>query len=240
MTRPTAVLEQAAEHSNIGKVRRQIPLHVYKRVQAGISRRSLYPPTVFYTCYAAIVLIVALRSSHPVVGLVFFSLGLAAYTLVEYVFHRWILHGRFADGPGIHHFLHTRLDPSHWPHHDNAYDGNHINGNIRDFLPLFSICAPLTYIAPLYTLPVMLGGAVQGYVIEEWIHHSVHFYNFRDPYFRYIRRHHFYHHSPKGMEQGYGLTSGFWDVWFKTRYPAEVRWALYQRPKRKPVTGKPG
>jgi sterol desaturase/sphingolipid hydroxylase (fatty acid hydroxylase superfamily) len=55
-------------------------------------------------------------------------------------------------------------------------------------------------------------------VVEEWIHHSVHFYNFRSPYWRYMKKHHFYHHTSQGMERGFGLTSGMWDVAFKTRY----------------------
>jgi sterol desaturase/sphingolipid hydroxylase (fatty acid hydroxylase superfamily) len=55
----------------------------------------------------------------------------------------------------------------------------------------------------------------------------VHFYHFRNRYFRYIRRHHLYHHSPKGSEVGYGLTSGFWDVIWGTRIPEADRRALY-------------
>jgi sterol desaturase/sphingolipid hydroxylase (fatty acid hydroxylase superfamily) len=74
---------------------------------------------------------------------------------------------------------------------------------------------------------MLLAGVVQCYVIEEWIHHSVHFYNFRNPYFRYIRKHHIYHHTFSGMELGYGFTSGFWDTVFGTRFPLSVRRRLY-------------
>ncbi len=87
----------------------------------------------------------------------------------------------------------------------------------------------MRFIGPVYTLPVWLAGVGESYVLEEWLHHSVHFYNFRSPYFRYIKRFHYYHHSPKGMEVGYGLTNGFWDIIFKTRYPAPIRQALYGR-----------
>jgi sterol desaturase/sphingolipid hydroxylase (fatty acid hydroxylase superfamily) len=65
-------------------------------------------------------------------------------------------------------------------------------------------------------------------VVEEWVHHSVHFYQFRNPYFRYIKRHHLYHHSPIGMHVGYGLTSGLWDVVGGTRIPPDMRRALYR------------
>ena len=207
-----------------------VPFGVYKRQQARISRHRLYPITIFYTLYALVVLVIALRSSHPVVAIAFYAAGIPIWTLVEYVFHRFVLHGRFAPGKGIiRKFLHERLDPLHWEHHARPFDGHHINGELRDLLPLFFVAAPVSFVAPIYTLPALLSGVVQSYVVEEWIHHSVHLYNFRSPYFRYIKRHHFYHHSPKGMEEGYGLTNGFWDIVFKTRYPAPVREALYHR-----------
>jgi len=207
-----------------------VPFGDYKRQQARISRRRLYPMTVFYTLYSVTVLFFALRSSHPGVAIIFYAAAIPVWTLVEYLFHRYVLHGRFAPGKGIvRRFMHQRLDPLHWEHHAHPFDGHHINGELRDLLPLFFVAAPLSYLAPVYTLPVLLAGVVQSYVGEEWVHHSVHFYNFRSPYFRYIKRHHFYHHSPKGMEEGYGLTNGFWDIVFKTRYPATVRQALYHR-----------
>jgi sterol desaturase/sphingolipid hydroxylase (fatty acid hydroxylase superfamily) len=59
----------------------------------------------------------------------------------------------------------------------------------------------------------------------------VHFYHFDNPYFRYIKRHHLYHHSPKGADVGYGLTNGLWDIIFTTRISAEQRRLLYARTK---------
>lgn len=212
---------------------RTLGLENYKREQARISRKSLYNTTAFYTTYSMAVLYFTLRSKHPIVGFVFYVTGLASYTLIEYLSHRWMFHYQFRDVPGIEHYLHKIFDSIHNGHHANPLDGHHISGRLRDLLPLFVVAAPLSYIAPIYTLPIMLAGNVQGYIITEWIHHSMHFYKFRDPYFRYARRHHFYHHSPKGIGRGYGVTNGFWDIIFKSRYPDHVRWALHQRPKSK-------
>lgn len=218
------------EQKEVPGARPDIAFGVYKRQQAAISRGRLYPMTVFYSVYAMIVLFFALRSAHPWVALAFYAAGVPVWTLVEYLFHRYVLHGHFGPGEGIiRRFLHERLDPLHWEHHKRPFDGHHINGEIRDLLPLFFVAAPVSFIAPIYTLPILLAGVVQCYVLEEWIHHSVHFYNFRSPYFRYIKRFHYYHHSPKGIDLGYGLTNGFWDIIFKTRYPAPVRQALYRR-----------
>lgn len=199
----------------------------YRQQQARISRRRLYPLTVFYTLYSVALLILALRSAHPWVGLGFYLAGVPIWTLVEYLFHRYVLHGRFAPGKGlIQRFLHERLDPLHWDHHQRPLDGMHISGELRDLLPLFAVAAPASFLFPICTLPAMLAGVVQSYVMEEWVHHSTHFYDFRNPYFRYIKRHHLYHHTRQGMEQGFGLTSGFWDMVFNTRLPVTARRSL--------------
>ncbi len=202
----------------------------YKRQQARISRRRLYPLTVFYTSYAAVVLILALRTAHPWVAVIFFLAGIPIWTLVEYIFHRFVLHGRFPEGKGfIRRFAHERLDPLHWEHHERPLDGMHISGELKDLLPLFGIAAPVSFLFPIYTLPVLLAAAVQGYVAEEWTHHCIHFYNFRNPYFRYVKRYHLYHHTRQGMEMGFGITSGFWDSVLNTRYTQAVRQTLFGR-----------
>ena len=207
-----------------------VPFSVYKAEQAKISRGRLYPFTVFYTTYAVIVFVLALRSARPMFGVVMFLATIPLWTLVEYLFHRYVLHGRFPAHDGvIGKFLHDRLDPLHWEHHERPHDGMHISGELKDFLPVFAVAAPLSFLAPVYTAPVIVAGIFQCYVIEEWIHHSVHFYNFKNRYFRYIRRYHRFHHTKPGMELGFGLTSGIWDVPFRTRYPRPVRDALFSR-----------
>jgi sterol desaturase/sphingolipid hydroxylase (fatty acid hydroxylase superfamily) len=87
----------------------------------------------------------------------------------------------------------------------------------------------VSFLLPAFTLSTFLAGLMQAYIVEEWVHHSVHFYRFRWKYFRYIKRHHLYHHSPKGMNVAYGLSNGFWDVVCRTRIPLSIRRALYGR-----------
>jgi hypothetical protein len=207
-----------------------VPFNVYKAEQAKISRGRLYPFTAFYTTFTVIVGVLVARSAHPGLGAVVFLATIPLWTLIEYLFHRYVLHGRFPSHDGvIGRFLHDRLDPLHWEHHERPFDGMHISGELKDFLPAFVIIAPLTFLAPVYIGPVILAGIFQCYVFEEWIHHSVHFYNFRNRYFRYIKRYHRYHHTKPGMELGFGLTSGIWDVPFRTRYPRPVRTALFSK-----------
>ena len=208
----------------------------YKRQQAAISRRRLYPVTAFYTAYSIILLVLAWRTAHPYLAVVFFLAGIPVWTLVEYVTHRYILHGRFKASQVWYKkwyktFAHKRLDPLHWEHHERPTDGLHINGVLKDLLPLFVVAAPLSFIFPFYTTPMLLAGVIQSYLAEEWIHHCLHYYNFRNRYFRHIKGYHLYHHSSRGMERGYGITSGFWDVIFKTRFPDSVQARLSSRGK---------
>ncbi len=207
---------------------RRIPLEEYKRQQAQISRRRLYPVTILYSTFSVVILILGFRSKLPILAVSFFVEGIILWTLIEYLFHRYVLHGSFADGKGIvHQFAHRRLDPLHWEHHARPLDGMHINGALGDLLVFFMIAAPVSLLFPIYTLPPLLAGTVQCYVLEEWIHQSTHFYRFRNPYSRYIRRHHGYHHTPAGTDLGLGITNGFWDLIFNTSYPEPVRRVLY-------------
>ncbi len=101
----------------------------YKREQSRIARRRLYPLTAFYTTYSLIVALLGLRTAHPWIGMAFYLAGIPVWSLVEYLFHRYVLHGRFPTGKGlIRRFLHERLDPLHWEHHERPFDGWHISG----------------------------------------------------------------------------------------------------------------
>jgi len=94
---------------------------------------------------------------------------------------------------------------------------------------------------PPHTGFAFLAGMLQAYVVEEWVHHSVHFCHFDSAYFRYIKRHHLYHHSRAGSEVGYGLTSAVWDTAYGTRISPEVRASLHAplRRRRSPRPDRP-
>jgi len=144
--------------------------------------------------------------------------------------HRYVLHGRFPDGAGwLRHKMHAFFDTMHGDHHLRPWDGMYINGFL-DTLPFAVVLALLSFLAPLPTAPVLVAMLLQCYVIEEWVHYSVHFHRFKLYYFDYIRRHHLYHHSPQPGERAFGLTSGVWDALVRTtRIPEAQRRLLYDR-----------
>jgi len=198
--------------------------HIDLRAESSKARRRLYPVTALYSAYALTVITLALRSGHGVLApFVSFFLGVALWTLLEYLAHRFVLHGRFADGPGIlRRWAHRAFDHLHVEHHARPWDGNHVNGTIKDTGPYMVVLAALSFAAPLPTLPVLWAAVMQAYVVEEWIHHCVHYpgvYGLEGRYWRSIVRHHAYHHGARGTELAFGLSSGTWDFILGTRIP---------------------
>jgi sterol desaturase/sphingolipid hydroxylase (fatty acid hydroxylase superfamily) len=201
-----------------------------------IARRRLVPLVVFYTSFSALVLTVAaVYSPHRWRSFACFLLGIALWTPLEYWVHRRVLHGKFPDGPGPwRHLLHKQFDHLHWEHHLKPWSGRTISGSLDQTLPVVLALAAISLLTAPYTMLVTVAGIAQSYVVEEWVHYSVHFEQYKSRYFRYIKKHHLFHHSPRGYEMGFGLTSGIWDVVFETRLPEEARLLLYKG--RKPAS----
>lgn len=209
-----------------------MPQSRYKREQAAISRRTLYPVTLFYTTIATVLLVIGLRSTHPLRSIAFYLLGIPVWTMVEYSSHRWVFHRHWKMSKRKYkkyftYLSNKYLDPTHFGHHEKPFDGMMINGKVRDLLPIFVVALPVSLLFPYYSAPLLLAGVVQSYVLEEWAHHCMHFYNFKNSYFRHIKKYHLYHHTTKGMHRGYGITSALWDVVLRSRWPVEVRQQLF-------------
>ena len=190
------------------------------------ARRRLYPVTVVYPVYMGVLLVLAVRSPHALVALGFVALGVLAWIPVEYLVHRYVLHGVFPKGRGpISRTLHILFDASHADHHARPWDGMYINGHL-DTLFVAVFVFPLSFLAPFYTAPLAVATLFFCFVLEEWTHHAMHFWNLKPSYFQYIRRRHLFHHSRHGVGLAYGITTGIWDVLAGTRVPPEQRQTL--------------
>ena len=58
----------------------EVPFAAYKRQQAALARRRLYPVTAFYTLYAILVLAIAFSTKHPWIAVLFFFAGCSLFT----------------------------------------------------------------------------------------------------------------------------------------------------------------
>jgi sterol desaturase/sphingolipid hydroxylase (fatty acid hydroxylase superfamily) len=194
--------------------------------EASRSRGRMYPVTVIYSTYLLVLGTLAWRSARVSRALVFSLAGLALWSLMEYLVHRFVLHEVFPPGKGwARTLMHGMFDAAHVDHHAEPWDGYHINGHL-DTLFVAAWLVPLSFLAPPYTASMAVAALFAGYAAEEWVHHALHFRNFRWRYFQYLRRRHLYHHSRHGVGTAYGVTSDFWDKVFGTRIPAPQRGRL--------------
>jgi sterol desaturase/sphingolipid hydroxylase (fatty acid hydroxylase superfamily) len=207
-----------AAAAKIGGPERVSPGQVSLKDEARKARRRLMPTTVTFLGLSALVIGAALRvgPAHRVAGFALF--GILAFSFVEYSVHRFILHGRFPDGRGASHVLHRAFDHLHIEHHARPWDSNHNGGTLNDtLLPIVTIFVLFALTTPFATGPVFWAAIAASYVAEEWVHHALHYCQFRHPWFLALRRHHSLHHAAPGTESNYGLSSPLWDILLGTR-----------------------
>jgi sterol desaturase/sphingolipid hydroxylase (fatty acid hydroxylase superfamily) len=131
-------------------------------------------------------------------------LGLGVWTLVEYVLHRFVLHG---------------LQPFRTWHAEH-----HRRPRARIGTPTILSAA---LIGALVFLPALLlgdpwracaltFGLLTGYFIYAIAHHATHHWHAGNEWARRRKRAHALHHSPVGPPGRYGVTSAFWDGVFGT------------------------
>ena len=198
------------------------------------ARRRLYPVTIIYSVQLFILLALAVRSGHALAASGWVALGVLSWLPIEYLSHRYILHGVFPKRGGpVARGLHYLFDASHADHHARPWDGMYINGHLDTLWAALAL-VPLSFLAPPWSAPVWVATVLLSYAAEEWVHHGLHFWNFRWSYFQYLRARHLYHHTHHGVGLAYGLTNGIWDFVVGTRIPAPDRRRLAQWPAARP------
>ena len=142
---------------------------------------------------------------HGVASAALVLLGLVSWSLLEYLIHRFLLHG-VAPFAGWHERHHLR--------------------------PTALVSAPTvlsaTLLAALVFLPALaLGGllassafflgVLAGYLVYAFVHHATHHWRAEGAWSRRRKRWHALHHRHAADGCCYGVTSGFWDHVFFTR-----------------------
>jgi len=130
--------------------------------------------------------------------------GLILFSLIEYIFHRWIFHGPES--------MYTR-----------GHDAHHRDPRGFDALPFFLPSAILLGLTLVFALVVavdhacLLGGAIGfGYVAYGLSHFAIHATRFRQPWLRHwAARHHIHHHHPGS---NFGVTTSLWDHVLGSRF----------------------
>jgi len=147
--------------------------------------------------------------------------GVIAWTLLEYILHRWIFHAN--PGDSVAHK--RRLFMMHGYHHEFPSDRRRLVAPPALSWPLAAIIVPAFYFlfGPHNAFPV-IAGTVVGYLAYDWVHYYTHHARPRTRMGKYLRRFHLEHHF-KDQDTHYGLSSPLWDLILAT----------YTRPSEQPT-----
>ncbi len=164
-------------------------------------------PVVGYVLYRSIA-----RQDLSLWGVLgMFALGVLAWTLAEYVLHRYVFHW-LRDTPRGHriHFL------LHGVHHDYPNDGDRLVMPLGFSVPLSVIFYGLFcgVVGRGFGEP-FFGGFVVGYLMYDGTHYAIHHFKQRTRVGKWIKRHHMLHHH-LDHDGGFGVSSPLWDIVFGT------------------------
>ncbi|AZZ94862.1 hypothetical protein EUZ85_30760 [Hahella sp. KA22] len=141
------------------------------------------------------------RPQRPELAMLIF-VGLMGWTLIEYLLHRFVLHGM------------PLFRTWHAEHHRR---------------PRALICAPTILSASLIFVLIFLPawiisdrwgacaltfGIVTGYLAYSVTHHAIHHWRANGPWLRRRKHLHAMHHQSDGKSVFFGVTSVFWDLVF--------------------------
>lgn len=133
-------------------------------------------------------------------------LGLFVWTFAEYLLHRYVYHevpSVFVTGHDLHHQEPKALLGVPW---------------YLTAVVLIALYYGIAYFLDPARTGVVMGFAWLGYIGYCFVHHSIHHWNFKNPVFRHLHRHHMIHHYH--TDRNWGMVTDFWDIVFRTKHRA--------------------
>ena len=131
--------------------------------------------------------------------------GMLFWTLVEYFLHRFLFHI-----PQTNRVFKAIYFYSHGIHHEKPRDATRLVMPPGASIPLaIGFFFLYRWLLPVHYL-AFTGGFITGYLIYDFLHFAVHFFQFKGAYFKMIRRNHMMHHYRAPLKN-FGFTSPLWD-----------------------------
>lgn len=137
--------------------------------------------------------------------------GVLFWTLIEYVFHRYLFHFRAESK-----ITKRLVFLFHGLHHDDPHDKTRL---VFPPFPAFLILSVFYFlyslVVPAAYLNSFLSGFLIGYLCYDYIHYATHHFPMKSKVGKYLRKYHLQHHAscPDGK---YGVSSPLWDYVFGT------------------------
>jgi cyclopropane-fatty-acyl-phospholipid synthase len=151
-----------------------------------------------------LVLAVAAPHERRIELAAFALVGVATWTLVEYMLHRFVLHG---------------LQPFRRWHAEHHRRPGALLGTptvLSAALIAALVFLPAWVLGDRWSACALTFGLLTGYFAYALVHHAVHHWGVDLPWLRHVKRHHFLHHRPGAAPGRYGVTSALWDIVFRT------------------------
>ncbi len=149
--------------------------------------------------------------------LMYFGIGLLAWSLLEYFLHRFIFHP-----PQTNEFFRKVYFYIHGIHHDAQDDASRLVMPPGVSIPLaVGIYFGFQALFGELFLPAF-AGLVTGYMIYDYFHFASHFYAFKNPWFKMIKKNHMRHHNV-APNKNFGFTSPIWDIVFGSYYRVKAK-----------------
>ena len=171
---------------------------------------SIYLPVIGFMLYYSI----AYRSINAGTGILIFLGGVLAWTLFEYLIHRYLFHF-IAESDRAKRLVYTM----HGIHHEFPRDRERL---FMPPIPSIIVACILFTVFKLLMGPLIFAffpGFLTGYLLYGSMHYAIH--AFAPPkYMKALWRNHHLHHYKHG-DKGFGVSSVLWDVVFGTMQKKE-------------------
>ena len=169
----------------------------------------IYIPVIGYLFYLTIAIY-----SIPFFNVVgWIIVGIAVWSLTEYMLHRFLFHFKAKSNFG------KRLSfIFHGVHHDYPNDSKRLVMPPSVSIPL-AVIFYLIFRAILGEAPVtpFYIGFIAGYLVYDISHYAIHHFNMHSKFWLAIKNHHMLHHY-QNEYKGFGVSSPTWDIVFKTNF----------------------
>jgi hypothetical protein len=169
--------------------------------------RPYFPQAVFGPIAMALVVSsVVAGNASAARAVTLTAAGLFAWTLVEYLLHRFAFHAR-----GV-------IGHEHRMHHDEPNDPEYVAAPLVIAFPLFIVLGALFWAVTRrwQDAGLLSAGLAMGYMLYEQAHYRSHHRPARTRLGKFLKRYHMIHHFQDSRNY-FGVSSPLWDWVFRTR-----------------------
>ena len=144
--------------------------------------------------------------------LLWFLVGLAVWTVTEYLLHRFVFH-LASDSPRMQRISYVL----HGNHHEFPRDKQRLFMPPVPSIIIASIVFLLMYATMRTNVFAFFPGFILGYLLYGSMHYAIHAWNPPFKWMKPIWRNHHLHHY-KNEQRGFGVSSHLWDLIFGTAF----------------------